>query len=205
MIHPNRRSLLLGTAAAGLALFAPAAVAIDMAALNAPSEIGEMALGSETAKVTIIEYASASCPHCAAFHNDVFETLKKDYIDTGKVRFVLREFPHNNEGMAAFMIARCAPKDRYFPLIGVIFKTQQEWLQSPRDGLFKIAQQAGFTEKSFEECLKNEAVAKGILAVRSKGETFGVNGIPSFFINGELYDGERTIEAFRAKLDPLLG
>jgi protein-disulfide isomerase len=197
--------LLLGTAAAGLALFAPAAVAIDMAALNAPSEIGEMALGSETAKVTIIEYASASCPHCAAFHNDVFETLKKDYIDTGKVRFVLREFPHNNEGMAAFMIARCAPKDRYFPLIGVIFKTQQEWLQSPRDGLFKIAQQAGFTEKSFEECLKNEAVAKGILAVRSKGETFGVNGIPSFFINGELYDGERTIEAFRAKLDPLLG
>jgi protein-disulfide isomerase len=197
--------LLLGTAAAGLALFAPAAVAIDMAALNAPSEIGEMALGSETAKVTIIEYASASCPHCAAFHNDVFETLKKDYIDTGKVRFVLREFPHNNEGMAAFMIARCAPKDRYFPLIGVIFKTQQEWLQSPRDGLFKIAQQEGFTEKSFEECLKNEAVAKGILAVRSKGETFGVNGIPSFFINGELYDGERTIEAFRAKLDPLLG
>ncbi|NJM31316.1 MAG: DsbA family protein [Rhizobiales bacterium] len=205
MIHANRRSLLLGAAALAFALPAGSALAVDVTALHEPSAIGEMALGSDTAKVTIVEYASASCPHCAAFHNEVFEPLKKEYIDTGKVRFLFREFPHNEAGFAAFMIARCAPKDKYFPLVDVFFKTQKDWMQSPKDGLFKIAQQAGFTQQSFDECLKNETVAKGILDVRGKAETFGVEGIPAFFVNGERYDGENTFEAFKQKLDPLLG
>jgi protein-disulfide isomerase len=205
MIHANRRSLLLGAAALAFGLPASTALAVDVTALHAPSAIGEMALGSETAKVTIVEYASASCPHCASFHKDVFEQLKKEYIDTGKVRFIFREFPHNNPGLAAFMIVRCAPKEKYFPLMDVIFRTQEDWFQSPQEGLFKIAQQAGFTKQSFDECLKNESVAKGILDVRSKAETFGVEGIPAFFINGERYDGDNTFEAFKQKLDPLLG
>jgi protein-disulfide isomerase len=205
MIHTNRRSLLLATAALAFGFPAGAARAVDVSALHEPSAIGEMALGSETAKVIIVEYASASCPHCAAFHNEVFEQLKKEYIDTGKVRFLFREFPHNNPGLAAFMIARCAPKEKYFPLMDAIFKTQAEWMKSPQDGLFRIAQQAGFTKQAFEECLRNETVARGILDVRSKAETFGVEGIPTFFINGERYDGENTFEAFKQKIDPLLG
>jgi len=206
MNHVNRRNFLLGTVAFGglLALGLPA-LALDAAKLAMPPASGEMAMGPADAKVTIIEYASASCPHCAAFHRDVFGTLKKDYIDTGKVRFVFREFPHNDAAMAAFMLARCAPKESYFPLVDVFFQTQDTWLASPREGLLNIAKQAGFTEETFDKCLKDETVAKAIMDVRTQGEGFGVTGIPTFFINGELYEGDRTIEAFKAKIDPLLG
>jgi protein-disulfide isomerase len=201
----SKRDVIFGSVAlAGLALAAPQAFAIDLAALNeAPAE-GDMTMGPDTAKVTVIEYASASCPHCAAFYKDVFPTLKKEYIDTGKIKFVFREFPHNDAGLAAFMVARCAPKDKYFPLVDVFFSTQPEWTQDPMAGLSKIAQQAGFTKESFDACLKNETVAKAILDVRKKAETFGVTGIPTFFINGELLDGEKTIEDMRSKIDPLL-
>jgi protein-disulfide isomerase len=205
MIKLNKRHVIFGSAAlAGLALGGASTFAQNLAGLNDPPALGEMTMGSDTAKVTVIEYASATCPHCAAFHNETFEALKKEYIDTGKIKFVFREFPHQDAALAAFMLARCAPKEKYFPLIDVFFATQQEWTQNPLEGLNKIAQQAGFTKESFEACMKNETVAKEILAVRSKAESFGVTGIPTFFVNGERYEGETTIEAFRAKIDPLL-
>jgi protein-disulfide isomerase len=205
MIKLNKRHVLFGSAAlAGLALGGASAFAQNLAGLNDPPAFGEMTLGPDTAKVTVIEYASATCPHCAAFHNETFEALKKEYIDTGKIKFVFREFPHQDAALAAFMLARCAPKEKYFPLIDVFFATQPEWTQNPLEGLNKIAQQAGFTKESFDACMKNETVAKDILAVRSKAEGFGVTGIPTFFVNGERFEGETTIEAFRAKIDPLL-
>jgi protein-disulfide isomerase len=205
MIKLNKRHVIFGSAAlAGLALGGASSFAQNLAGLNDPPAFGEMTLGPDTAKVTVIEYASATCPHCAAFHNETFEALKKEYIDTGKIKFVFREFPHQDAALAAFMLARCAPKEKYFPLIDVFFETQPEWTQNPLAGLNKIAQQAGFTQESFDACMKNEAVAKDILAVRSKAESFGVTGIPTFFVNGERYEGETTIEAFRAKIDPLL-
>lgn len=202
----NRRTLMLGTLSLSnlTAISAVSLAAVDIAELHAPSPIGEMALGPETAKVTVIEYASASCPHCANFYRTTFQDLKKEYIDTGKIRFVFREFPHNQAGLAAFMIARCAPKDKYFPLVDTFFEQQEKWLAAPRDELFKIAQLAGFTQESFDACLKNEQVAKGIISVRDKAETFGVKGIPTFFINGELLKGDTTIEAFRSAINPLL-
>ncbi len=205
MIKLNKRHVLFGSAAlAGLALGGASAFAQNLAGLNDPPAFGEMTLGPDTAKVTVIEYASATCPHCAAFHNETFEALKTEYIDTGKIKFVFREFPHQDAALAAFMLARCAPKEKYFPLIDVFFETQPEWTQNPLEGLNKIAQQAGFTKESFDACMKNETVAKDILAVRSKAEGFGVTGIPTFFVNGERFEGETTIEAFRAKIDPLL-
>ena len=205
MIKLNKRHVIFGSAAlAGLALGAPQSFAVDLTGLNDPPAFGEMTLGPDTAKVTVIEYASATCPHCAAFYNDTFGALKKEYIDTGKIKFVFREFPHQDAALAAFMLARCAPKEKYFPLIDVFFSTQPEWTQNPLAGLNKIAQQAGFTQESFDACMKNETVAKEILAVRSKAEGFGVTGIPTFFVNGERFEGETTIEAFRAKIDPLL-
>jgi protein-disulfide isomerase len=205
MIKLNKRDVIFGSVAlAGLALGAPQSFAVDLTGLNDPPAFGEMTMGPDTAKVTVIEYASASCPHCAAFYKDTFPAFKKEYIDTGKVRFVFREFPHNDAALAAFMLARCAPKEKYFPLIDVFFTTQPEWTQDPLAGLNKIAQQAGFTKESFDACMKNEAVAKDILAVRTKADGFGVTGIPTFFINGTLYEGERTIEALRAVIDPLL-
>jgi protein-disulfide isomerase len=205
MIKLNKRDVIFGSVAlAGLALGAGSSFAQDLTGLNDPPAFGEMTLGPDTAKVTVIEYASATCPHCAAFHNETFGALKKEYIDTGKIKYVFREFPHQDAALAAFMLARCAPKDKYFPLIDVFFNTQPEWTQNPLAGLNKIAQQAGFTKESFDACMKNEAVAKEILAVRTKAEGFGVTGIPTFFVNGERYEGETTIEAFRAKIDPLL-
>jgi protein-disulfide isomerase len=205
MIKLNKRNVIFGSAAlVGLALGAPQSFAVDLTGLNDPPAFGEMTMGPDTAKVTVIEYASATCPHCAAFYNDTFGALKKEYIDTGKIKFVFREFPHQDAALAAFMLARCAPKEKYFPLIDVFFTTQPEWTQNPLAGLNKIAQQAGFTQESFDACMKNEAVAKDILAVRSKAEGFGVTGIPTFFVNGERFEGETTIEAFRAKIDPLL-
>src|SRR5688500_5063056 len=153
----NRRHLIRGLCALAGASFATAAFAIDLGAVHKAPALGEMALGPEDAKVTVIEYASATCPHCAAFHKDTFGALKTEYIDTGKIRFLFREFPHNDAALAAFMLARCAPKDKYFALMDIFFATQPQWTQSPREGLLNIARQAGFSEESFNKCMKDEA------------------------------------------------
>jgi protein-disulfide isomerase len=206
-MYLDRRQLILGAAtlAATTGLASTGHAAIDIAALHAAPAEGDMAMGPENAKVTVVEYASASCPHCANFYKTTFPDLKKAYIDTGKIRFIFREFPHNQPALAAFMVARCAPKEKYFPLIDMFFTQQDTWLAAPLDGLQKIAQLAGFTKQSFDACLKNEAVAKGILAVRDQaGKDFGVDSIPTFFINGELLKGETSIDEFRKKIDPLL-
>jgi protein-disulfide isomerase len=202
----SRRQLLLaGTAFAVLAFAAPA-FAVELAELNKPPELGDMALGApEGAKVTVIEYASATCPHCAAFHKDVFKKLKAEYIDTNKIRFVFREYPLNDAALAAFMIARAAPKESYFPLIDIYFETLETWAQNPAEGLLNIAKQAGFTQEKFTATLKDEALAKGIIAIHEDGTKFGVTGTPTFFINGTVFEGERTFEAFKAAIDPLLG
>lgn len=200
----RRQFLLAGSALAGLALLRVPAFAQDLSELNTPPELGEMALGPEDAKVTIIEYASATCPHCATFHKDAYKKLKADYIDTGKIRFIFREFPLNDAALAAFMIARAAPKEAYFPLIDVFFETLEKWAQNPAQGLLDIAKQAGFTQEKFDATLKDEKLARGILAIRDAGSKFGVKGTPSFFINGEAFDGDRTYDAFKAKIDPLL-
>ena len=201
----KRRTLLLGGAALAIAPALPA-LAQDLSTLSEPPATGEMALGPADAKVTVVEYASASCPHCARFYKTTFQDLKKEYIDTGKIRFVLREFPHNDAGLAGFMIARCAPKEKYFAILDTLFEQQDMWLAAPRDGLLKIAQAAGFTQESFDACLTNEEVAKGIIAVREKASRdYGVDSVPTFFINGERMQGEWSTQAFKDIIDPLLG
>jgi protein-disulfide isomerase len=209
MIHTSRRSLMLSAAALAAAgaspVFAEDAKKVDLTDLMTPPAEGDMAMGLDTSKVIIIEYASASCPHCAAFYNDVFVKLKPDYIDNGKVKFIFREFPHNDQAMAAFMVARCSPKEKYFPLIEIYFKTQQKWVPDAYNQLKDIAKQTGMSEVDFEACLKNEKVAKGVFEVRDKADkSYGVQGIPTIFINGKSYEGERTFDAMKAIIDPLL-
>ena len=208
MMNTSRRNLLVGAAAIALAAATPAMAQeakVDLSdLLTAPKE-GDMVEGVDTAKVTIVEYASASCPHCAAFYNDVYIQFKKDYIDTGKVKFVFREFPHNDQAMGAFMLARCSPKEKYFPLLDIFFKTQQKWVPDAYNQLKEIAKQTGMSAEDFDKCLKNTDVAKGIMEVRDKADkSYGVTGIPTIFINGKLYDGERTIDSLKKYVDPLL-
>ncbi len=213
MKNLNRRHILsLGAALAvlpGLAATAASAqeTSVDVAKLMVPPPLGDRVLGNPDAKVTMIEYASATCPHCAHFSNNTFPKLKAEYIDTGKVKFIFREFPFDDLALAAFMLARCAPKDKYFPMIEVLYEQQQKWTHNdPKAELFKIAKLAGFTEESFNACLKNTEVAKGIVQGRDKAEKdFGVNSTPTFFINGKILQGNQPIEQFRTMLDAALG
>ena len=206
----SRRSILLaGAALAGLAaspaLAQESDAPVDLAELLKPPALGDMALGAgEGAKVSLVEYASATCPHCAAFHKDVWPKLKADYVDSGKIRFIFREFPLNDPALAAFMIARAAPKESYFPLIGVFFDTLETWAKDPASGLLNIAKQAGFTQEKFEATLKDENLAKGIMEIRDGGVKFGVQGTPTFFLNGKPLRGEVTYDSLKAEIDKLL-
>lgn len=205
----SRRNILLaGAAVAGLAAtpaWAEAPTTVDLAELLKPPALGDMALGADDgAKVTIVEYASATCPHCAAFHKDVWPKLKADYIDNKKIRFIFREFPLNDPALAAFMIARAAPKESYFPLIDVFFDTLQTWAQDPATGLLNIAKQAGFSQEKFDATLKDEKLAKGIMEIRDGGVKFGVQGTPTFYVNGKRLDGEVTYDTLKGEIDKLL-
>jgi len=207
----NRRSLVgLGlalTALPGLAMQPARAEDADIEKLMTPPPLGDRVLGDAAATVTIIEYASATCPHCASFHKITFPKLKEEFIDTGKVRFIFREFPFDDLALAAFMLARCAPEDKYYPMIEVLYDQQEQWTHNnPRDELFKIAQLAGFSEESFNTCLKNTDVAKGIIEGRNTAEKdMKIESTPTFFINGKLLRGNEPIEKFREMITAALG
>ena len=193
-------ALALTAAIAGFPNIDPAA-AQSMAELMTPGPLGEMALGDEKAPVTIIEYASMTCPHCATFHATTYPELKKRYIDTGKVRFIFREFPLDQLAAASFMLARCAGPDKYFPMIETLFAQQQQWVvQRPLQPLMAIAKQAGFSEQSFNECLKDQNILDGIEDVRQRGMKLNVQSTPSFFINGKPLRGAFTIEEFEKQI-----
>jgi protein-disulfide isomerase len=174
--------------------------------LMQPGPLGEQALGSAEAPVTLIEYASMTCSHCANFAAKVYPTLKSKYIDTGKVRYILREFPLDPLAAAGFMLARCAG-DKYYEVIEALFQTQQKWafVRDPLPQLLAVAKQLGFSQQSFDECLANQKVLDGIDWVRQRGaEKFGVNSTPTFFINGNIHRGEMSLEEAEKVLQPYL-
>jgi protein-disulfide isomerase len=172
-------------------------------ALLAPGPLPDMTLGSENAPNTIVEYASMTCPHCAHFQTDVFPQVKEKYIDTGKVRYVFREFPLDGLALAASMLARCSG-DRFFPMLDALFQTQKTWAVPGADGKEKLAQvakQAGISQAEFDKCLADKELFNKIVLIRQKGnEEFQVDSTPSFFVNGKRVKGEVTIETFDVAL-----
>jgi len=199
-------AVLEATAQPSQPLTAPPVPDAANAELLAPSALSEQALGNANAPVTVIEYASMTCPHCAHFHETVYPELKKRYIDTGKVRFIFREFPLDPLAAAGFMLARCAGEGKYFPMIETLFAQQKEWVvQKPLEPLLGIARQAGFTKESFDACLANQKVLDGIEEVRSRGaQKFKVNSTPTFFVNGNKLNGAPSIEELSKQIDSYL-
>jgi protein-disulfide isomerase len=179
---------------------------VDMAKLLEPGALPEMVLGKTDAPVTIVEYASMTCPHCAHFHATTLPELKTKYIDTGKVRLIFREFPFDPRAEAGFMLARCS-KDNYFPMIDVLFKQQQNWasVENAKDALLQISKLAGFSQESFEACLTDQKLLEDVRAVQKRGaDEFKVDSTPTFFINGNTYKGALTIAEMSAIIDGML-
>jgi protein-disulfide isomerase len=172
----------------------------------APGPLGDQILGAANAPVTIIEYASMTCPHCSHFHETTFPEMKTKYIDTGKVRFIFREFPLDPLAAAGSMLARCAGKDKYFPMIDALFSQQKDWVvQKPLAPMLAIAKQAGFTQQTFDECLANQQMLNGIEESRTRAASkFNVNSTPTFFINGKIFRGALTPEELEKQVTPLL-
>ena len=175
------------------------------AALPPMKEIlSDRVLGNPDAPVTIIEYASMTCPHCAAFHTGPYPALKKEYIETGKVKFIYRDFPLDRLALAAAMMARCAPKERYNAVVDIIFRTQQNWAKvaDPAAALSQIGLLSGISQATYKACVSNKEIFDGVMKMRNDGDKeFKVKSTPTIIINGKTFDGHATIERLRVALD----
>ncbi len=208
MFDLNRRVLMAAIAALGISSGAAGAVAEDVntADLYTPGQLEEKVLGPTDAKVTVVEYASMSCPHCAHFDLTTFDDFKLKYIDSGEVRYIFREFPLNAPAFAVAMVARCAPADKFFDIVHTFFRTQDKWLvgSDVKAGILDEAKQFGFTEQTLEACLKNQPLFDAINAVRDRAVSFGVQATPTFFINGKKYEGALSLDELDKAIQPLL-
>jgi protein-disulfide isomerase len=202
------------TGLAALAGLAPLRLITSASAQSAsdvakPVSLPDMVLGSADAKVTITEFASMTCPHCAAFNAETFPKIKSAYIDTGKVRYIFREFPLDIKAAAGSMLARCiangdAPK--YFAVTDMLFRQQNDWVaKNTTETLARIGKQAGLSQQQVETCLKDQALLDKIAADQKyASDVLKVDSTPTFFINGERIKGEASFEEFQKRIDPLL-
>jgi protein-disulfide isomerase len=202
------------TGLAALAGLSPLRLIADAMAQGAadvakPVSLPDMALGPANATVTITEYASMTCPHCAAFAEGVFPKLKSEYIDSGKIRYVFREFPLDIKAAAGSMLARCIAKDdsaKYFAVIDMLFKQQNDWvMKNTTETLTRIGKQAGLSQQAVETCLKDQALLDKIAADQKyAADVLKVQSTPTFFINGEMIKGETSFEEFDKRIKSLL-
>jgi protein-disulfide isomerase len=185
------------------------AMAQSAADVAKPVSLPDMAIGPADAKVTVTEFASMTCPHCAAFNAEVFPKIKSAYIDTGKIRYIFREFPLDIKAAAGSMLARCIAKDdagKYFAVIDMLFKQQNDWvMKNTTETLTRIGKQAGLSQQQVEDCLKDQALLDKIAADQKyAAEVLKVDSTPTFFVNGDKIKGETSFEEFQKKIDPLL-
>ncbi len=166
--------------------------------------LGDRALGNPNAPVTVIEYASLTCPHCRNYHANVFPKVKQAYIDTGKVRYIVREFPIGRSAGNAAIINRCAPPEKYFTLLDAFLARQAEWVsQDVRlDAIYGVAKSTGMSRETFDKCLANQAMIDGLNEVKQRGRRYGVVGTPTFFVNGRKAQGAITFEEIKALIEP---
>ena len=200
--------------AAVTGLFSPlrlisGAMAQSAADVAKPVSLPDMALGPANAPVTITEFASMTCPHCAAFNAEVFPKIKSTYIDTGKVRYIFREFPLDIKAAAGSMLARCIAKgdaEKYFTVVDLLFRSQADWvMKNTTENLTRVGKQAGLSQKEVEDCLKDQSLLDKIAADQKyASDVLKVDSTPTFFLNGERIKGETSLEDFEKKINPLL-
>jgi protein-disulfide isomerase len=179
---------------------------VDTATVLKPGPLPELAIG-DASGVPVVEYGSLTCPHCATFSREVFPELKKDYIDTGKVRFIFREFARNTLDVAAFLLARCVGDDKAFAAIELLFNQQDKWafVDKPLDPLIAAMRPAGLTHDQAMACLKDQSKADAVVAIGKRAtDEIKMTGTPTFVIDGKVYGGELTIDQLKAILDPLV-
>jgi protein-disulfide isomerase len=202
------------TGLAALGAFTPLrliaeALAQSTADVAKPVSLPDMALGPANAKVTITEYASMTCPHCAAFNADVFPKIKAEFIDTGKIRYIFREFPLDIKAAAGSMLSRCIANGdagKYFAVSDLLFRSQGDWvMKNTTEALTRIGKQAGLSQQQVESCLNDKALLDKLVADQKyAAEVLKVDSTPTFFINGEKIKGETSFEEFQKRINPLL-
>jgi protein-disulfide isomerase len=210
----TRRAFTAGLSLTGLAALAGVWRLIADAKWQSASDVArpvslpDMALGSANASVTITEYASMTCPHCAEFNKDVFPKIKSEYIDTGKIRYVFREFPFDLKAAACSMLARSIAKEdsgKYFAVIDVMFRQQNQLFEKTTETLTLIGKQAGLSDQAVEACLKDQVLLDKISADRKyASEVLNIDGTPAFFINGERFRIETSFDELEKKIQSLL-
>jgi protein-disulfide isomerase len=174
-----------------------------------PVSLPDMAIGPKDAPVTITEYASMTCPHCAAFNEKVFPQIKSEYIDSNKIRYVFREFPLDIKAAAGSMLARCIARDdsgKYFAVVDMLFRQQNDWvLKNTTETLMRIGKQAGLSQQAVEDCLKDQALLDKIVADQKyASEVLKVDSTPTFFINGDKIKGDTSFDVFDKRIKSLL-
>ena len=190
---------------------APAQAAVDSKALAPRKEGDDMVMGLATAPITIIEYASLTCPHCATFHTTALPQIKEQYVDKGLVKFVFRDFPLDRAALWAAQLARCAGPDRYFSFLDVLFRQQNVWARGNdaaqiQDNLKRLSRLGGFSDALFQECLQDKSVENAVLEQSLKGEReFKISSTPTIIINGNKHTGATSFEEIEKVLKPLAG
>lgn len=190
----------------GAALQQASAQSAAEKALAETGPLPENSFGSPSAPVTVIEYASLTCHRCRDFHIGVWPQVKAKYVDTGKVQFVLREFPLNPLDAGGFMLARCSGERKWHAVVDMLYRADDDWAHAkdPVDGLKKLMRQTGMASAEVETCLGDQTLLDGVNAVARRGATAGVTGTPTFFVNGRKAVGALTLEQFSALVDPYL-
>jgi protein-disulfide isomerase len=168
-----------------------------------PGPLGDRAIGNPNAPVTIIEYASLTCPHCRKYHAEVFPKVKSAYIDTGKVRYIVREFAIGRTAGTAAIVNRCAPPEKYFSLLDAFLSRQSEWVgqEVRRDAIYGVAKSSGMSRETFDKCLSNQTIIDGLIEAKQLGRQFGVVATPTFFVNGKKAQGAITFEEMKALIE----
>lgn len=169
--------------------------------------LADRVAGEEKAPVTVIDYSSLTCPHCADFHIQVLPRIRADFIETGAVRLIYRDFPLDGVATAASMVARCSSENLYFRFLDALFGTQAQWSRAPdpRKSLTRVALLSGMTAQDVNTCLDNEPLFNGIQAMKADGQAkHGVDSTPTLIINGVKYTGIATYDAFSKIVKPLL-